>query len=53
MHVKIPDEWKKYADGTPFVMFDSGRREDRVVLMSSPSMMEVSELSSGVSTTCD
>ncbi len=40
-HLKIPMEWRKFADGTPFVLFDSGRREARVILMSTPFLMEV------------
>ena len=39
--LKIPADWKKYANGERFIVYDSGRSEDRVVIMSSPYLMEV------------
>lgn len=49
--LKIPVAWRKYADDEPFIIFDSGRTRDvdhpnrpteRVIIMSSPFLMEVS-----------
>lgn len=42
LHLRIPRAWKYFDDGvSPFVLYDSGRTADRVILMSSRRMMTV------------
>lgn len=43
VHLKIPREWKYYdaACEDPCVLYDSGRGEERLILISSPFMMKV------------
>lgn len=41
LQLKIPPAWRRFANGDPCVLYDSGRSEDRVIMLSSPFMMEV------------
>ena len=41
-YLNIPAEWKLHAgDQGRFVIFDSGRRHDRVIVLSAPYLIEV------------